>query len=128
MERAAVVIAAHDEDASSVAAPADYGIVTEAMILRTYGPRLTLEELALLLKMSLETIRKQLRSDSFPIPTYLENNRRYADYRAVARHIDRRALEAEEAALALQRARARAERQAARPRRRRVVPPPPCAT
>lgn len=61
-------------------------------LLDKYGPRLTTDDLAEVLKTSAQNIRKDICREKFPIPTFkVKNGRRaprYADYRDVAAHIN----------------------------------------
>ena len=64
----------------------------EEFLLEKYGPRLTTEELAEVLKTSAQNIRKDICKEKFPIRTFkVKKGRRaprYADYREVASHIN----------------------------------------
>lgn len=73
-------------------------LVTQAFIFERYGPRLGVAELAEVLKLAKGTILNQVSAKSFPIPTYLDGGQRWADYRAVAEHIDACAARAKEVA------------------------------
>lgn len=57
-----------------------------------YGPRLTTDDLADVLKTSAQTIRKDICKNKFPIPTFKAKNGRraprFADYRVVADYIN----------------------------------------
>ncbi len=71
-------------------------LLTRAYILEKFGPRMTLTQLAQLLQMSEGTIRNQISSETFPIPTYKEGNGRFAPYDAVAEYLDRMSAKARE--------------------------------
>lgn len=61
-------------------------------LLDKYGPRLTTEDLAEVLKTSAQNIRKDICLNKFPIHTYKAKKGRraprYADYRVVAEYIN----------------------------------------
>ena len=61
-------------------------------LFEKYGPKLTLEELAEVLKTSAQNIRKDICKQKFPIKTYKDKAGRraprYADYRDVAEYLD----------------------------------------
>lgn len=63
-------------------------LVTQMIIVEKYGPRLTMEQLAALMGMSKGAIYNQVSGGTFPITTYIDGGRRWADYRDVAGHID----------------------------------------
>jgi hypothetical protein len=63
-------------------------LLTQAYLLETYGPRLTVEKLAKVLDIATNTIHNQLARKAFPIRTYLDAGRRWADYRDVAAYLD----------------------------------------
>lgn len=63
-------------------------ILHQAMVLEHYGARLTVERLAEALEMAVGTIRNQIAKKTFPIRTYTDGGRRYADYREVANYLD----------------------------------------
>ncbi|WP_186272012.1 hypothetical protein [Burkholderia gladioli] len=73
-------------------------LLTRAYILEKYGPRMTLAQLAQLLLMSEGTIRNQISSETFPIPTYKEGGARFAPYDAVAEYLDKMSLQARQKA------------------------------
>lgn len=57
-------------------------------LLLTYGPRLTMEELALALRVSLQTLRNRVANGTLGVKTYVDGRRRWADYRDVAAYLD----------------------------------------
>lgn len=61
-------------------------------LFEKYGPKLTLNELAEVLKTSAQNIRKDICKQKFPIKTYKDKAGRraprYADYRDVAEYLD----------------------------------------
>ena len=63
-------------------------LLTQAYLLETYGPRLTVEKLAAVLDIATNTIHNQLAKKTFPVKTYLDGGRRWADYRDVAAYLD----------------------------------------
>jgi hypothetical protein len=73
------------------ATEASPSLVTQMLVAEKYGMRLDIDALAKLLGMGKSTIYNQISADSFAIPTYVDNGKRYADYRAVAGHLDSKA-------------------------------------
>ena len=63
-------------------------LVTQMIVAEKYGPRLSIEQLAEVLGISKGAIHNQVSAQSFPIATYLDMGRRWADYRDVAAHMD----------------------------------------
>lgn len=63
-------------------------LLTQAYLLERYGPRLTLEQLAEVLHMAKSTIYNQVSAGTFPVPTYLDGNKRFADYQHLAAYLD----------------------------------------
>ena len=63
-------------------------LVTQMIVAERYGVRLSIEQLAGVLGISKGTVYNQLSADTFAIPTYLDNGKRFADYRDVAAHLD----------------------------------------
>lgn len=61
-------------------------------LFEKYGPRLTTDDLADVLKTSAQTIRKDICKNKFPIPTFKAKKGRraprFADYRVVADYIN----------------------------------------
>jgi hypothetical protein len=57
-------------------------------LLTTYGPRLTLDDLAKVLRLSTSRIRHLIAADELGVKTYLDGRRRWADYRDVAAYLD----------------------------------------
>jgi len=68
-------------------------LVTQMLVAERYGLRLGIDQLAALLGIGKSTVYNQISAESFPIPTYLDGGKRYADYRAVAAHLDAKARE-----------------------------------
>lgn len=63
-------------------------LVTQMFVAEKYGLRLGTDELAELLKLSPGTVRNQCSAKTFPIPTYVDGGKRWADYRDVAAYFD----------------------------------------
>lgn len=64
-------------------------LMTQAWILDKYGPRLSVEQLAEILCISRSTINNQICQNVFPVATYREVGKRWADYRDVDAYLDR---------------------------------------
>ena len=64
-------------------------LVTQMFVLEHYGPRLSLEQLAKVLGVSKGSLYNHVTNPDFPVKTYLDGGKRWADYRDVAAHIDR---------------------------------------
>lgn len=63
-------------------------LVTQMCIFEKYGARLGTDQLAELLGQSRGGVLNAISARTFPIPTYLEGQRRFADFRDVAAHLD----------------------------------------
>lgn len=63
-------------------------LLTQAMIFEKYGPRLDIEKLSDVTGLKKPTIYNQLSAGTFPIKTYLDGGKRWADFRDVAEHLD----------------------------------------
>jgi hypothetical protein len=87
-------------------------LMTQAGLIDRYGFRLTMEQLAEVLGCSKSFIMHQVSDGTFEIPTYIEGNKRFAAYQAVAEYLDRMNEKARDEA------RAEVERLAAMPLRR----------
>lgn len=61
-----------------------------ALMLKHQRMRLTLEEVSAELNIVKNTAYNLLAAGTFPVPTYLEGNRRYADVRDVGAYLDQR--------------------------------------
>lgn len=57
-------------------------------LLGTYGPRLTMDELAKVLRLATNTIYNQVSAGTFGVKTYMDGKQRWADYRDVVRYLD----------------------------------------
>lgn len=64
-------------------------LFTQALVAEKYGVRVGVEDLSKLLGISKGTAYNQLSAGSFPIKTYIDGGKRYADYRDIAEHIDK---------------------------------------
>ena len=62
--------------------------LTQAFLLERYGPRLSTAQLAECLGLAEGTVRNRISSGRLPVPTYLDNGSRWADYRDVALYLD----------------------------------------
>ena len=58
-------------------------------VAEKYGLRLNLNHLAQVLGITPGTVLNRISARTFDIPTYIDNGKRYADYRDVAAHFDR---------------------------------------
>lgn len=76
--------------ATTIAAPASSGasLVTQMFVAEKYGLRLDVNQLAQLLNITPGTVLNRISANTFGIPTYIDNGKRYADYRDVAVHFD----------------------------------------
>jgi hypothetical protein len=63
-------------------------LVTQMFVAEKFGLRLDVNQLAQLLGISAGTVLNRISASTFGIPTYLDNGKRYADYRDVAAHFD----------------------------------------
>lgn len=64
-------------------------LITQMIVAEKYGPRLNVEALAGVLGLSKGAIHNQISAGTFPVPTYLDGGKRWADFRDVAEHLDR---------------------------------------
>jgi predicted DNA-binding transcriptional regulator AlpA len=64
-------------------------LMTQGYLLDTYGPRLGVDALCAVLGLSKSTINNQISAQAFPIPTYREAGKRWADYRDVDAYLER---------------------------------------
>lgn len=64
-------------------------LLTQALVAERYGLRVGVDKLAELLGITKGTAYNQLSAGSFPIKTYIDGGKRFADYRDIAEHIDR---------------------------------------
>lgn len=63
-------------------------LVTQMLVAEKYGLRLDTAKLAELLGQTSGAILNQISAGTFPIPTYKDSGKRWADYRDVAAHLD----------------------------------------
>lgn len=63
-------------------------LLSQAFLLDKFGPRLNVDQLAAVLDRKRTTIYNQVSAGTFEVPTYLDGNKRYADYRDVATYLD----------------------------------------
>ena len=63
-------------------------LLAQAYLIERYGLRLNIEHLAEVLGMSAGAVRNQISEDRFPIPTYVDQGKRFADHRDVAEYLD----------------------------------------
>lgn len=64
-------------------------LMTQGYLLEKYGPRLSVDDLCSVLGLTKSTINNQISAQAFPIPTYREFGRRWADYRDVDAYLER---------------------------------------
>lgn len=60
-------------------------LLAQAYLIERYGLRLNVEQLAEVLGMSAGAVRNQVSEDRFPIPTYVDQGKRFADHRPTCR-------------------------------------------
>lgn len=65
-----------------------------ALMLKYQRMRLTLEEVAAELGLAKNTLYNLIAAGEFPVPTYVDGKRRYADVRDVGEYLDRKREEA----------------------------------
>lgn len=63
-------------------------LVTQMIVVEKYGVRLDSKQLADLLSMTPGAVLNRISDGDFPIPTYKDGGKRFADYRDVAAYID----------------------------------------
>ena len=63
--------------------------MTQAWLMDKFGPRLSVDNLAQVLGMARSTINNQISEGNFPVPTYRDNGKRWADYRDVDAYLDK---------------------------------------
>lgn len=63
-------------------------LVTQMLVAEQYGIRLDIETLGKAVGMKPGSIHNAISAGSFPIATYVDVGKRWADYRDVAAHID----------------------------------------
>jgi hypothetical protein len=63
-------------------------LVTQAFVVEKYGIRLNTEQLAEVLGITKPALYNQISAGTCAVPTYVDGGKRWADYRAVAQHLD----------------------------------------
>jgi predicted DNA-binding transcriptional regulator AlpA len=63
-------------------------LVTQAFVFERYGPRLDMIQLAALLDIEKTTLYNKISAKTCPVKTYMDQGKRWADYRDVADHFD----------------------------------------
>lgn len=64
-------------------------LVTQMLIAERYGPRLGVAQLAEVLGVSKGSVYNQISAGTLPVHTYVDQGKRWADYRDVAEHLER---------------------------------------
>lgn len=59
-----------------------------AMIVEKYGPRLNVEQLSEIFDLEPNEIYRQVSLGTFPVVTYVDSGKRFADCRDVAAYLD----------------------------------------
>jgi predicted DNA-binding transcriptional regulator AlpA len=59
-----------------------------AYLLEKHGPRLTMDQLAVELGVARNTVYNQVSAGTFPVATYVDGGKRWADARDVAAYFD----------------------------------------
>ena len=80
-------------------APPGPSLVMQMVIFERYGARLDTDDLADVTKQARGTVLNQISAGRFPIPTYVDCGRRWADFRDVAAYLDSKQREAHASAL-----------------------------
>ena len=63
-------------------------LVTQMIVAQKYGVRLTVDDLAAEFKRAKSTVYNEISAGTFPVPTYVDGNKRYAHYSDVAAYLD----------------------------------------
>lgn len=63
-------------------------LMLQAMLLEKYGARLNTEQLAEAIGISKAALYNQVSAGTFPVKTYVDAGKRWADYRDVAEYFD----------------------------------------
>lgn len=69
-------------------------LMIQAMLFEKYGPRLNVDQLADTIGIATKTLYNKISRGSLPIPTYIDEGKRYADVRDVAEYFERKRAEA----------------------------------
>jgi predicted site-specific integrase-resolvase len=72
-------------------------LMTRMFILEKYGARLSMEQVAQVLGVHVQTVYNQLGTGELPVVTYKEGARRWASYDAVADYLDMMSAQAKAA-------------------------------
>ena len=64
-------------------------LITQAIVVEKYGFRADVESLSQIMGISKGSVRNQISAGTFPIATYMDQGKRWADYRDVADYIDK---------------------------------------
>jgi predicted DNA-binding transcriptional regulator AlpA len=64
-------------------------IVTQMIVAERYGVRLNTEQLAEVMGLTKGALYNQISAGTFPVLTYLDAGKRWADYRDVADYLDK---------------------------------------
>lgn len=64
-------------------------LVTQMLVAERYGLRLGMEQLAEVLGIKKPSLYNAISNGACPVPTYIDQGRRWADYRSVAEHLDK---------------------------------------
>lgn len=64
-------------------------LMTQAWLLDKYGPRLNVDQMAEVLGIAKATVNNQIYEGAFPVATYRDANKRWADYRDIDAYLDR---------------------------------------
>lgn len=63
-------------------------LLTQVIVAEKYGLRLDVEQLGELLGIAPKTIYNRVSAGDFPVKTYVDGGKRWADHRDVAAHFD----------------------------------------
>jgi hypothetical protein len=63
-------------------------LVTQAFIFERYGPRLSTEQICELLGITKPALYNQISAGTCRLKTYIDNGKRWADYRDAAAYFD----------------------------------------
>ena len=63
-------------------------LVTQAFVFERYGPRLNMVQLAAVLDIQPTTLANKISAKTCSVKTYMDQGKRWADYRDVAQHFD----------------------------------------
>ena len=63
-------------------------LLSQAILAERYGLRLNMEQLGEVLGMAKTSIYNAVSAGTFPVPTYMDGGKRWADFRDVASYLD----------------------------------------